>query len=181
MQNFILNFIKELNNPIPSISISIFRLFFALTLLIQTYYFIAGGFIDKNILQPFILFPFIHVIQPVSKTLLIILGYIMLIANIGMLFNKFARFATLLFVLCFTYFWLLDKGYFNNHYYFISLICFLLFLVEKAPSYSKNIYTPKIYLFSLHLLSPTHNQYFQSLYDGEKGQNAEIPCSFYFF
>ncbi len=152
MQNFTLNFIKELNSPIPSISISIFRLFFALILLVQSYYFIAEEFIVKNIIQPFVLFPFISELEPASKTFLIIIGYIMLVANIGMLFNKSAKFATLIFLFCFTYFWLLDKGYFNNHYYFISLICFLLFLVEKAPSYSKNIYTPKIYLFSLQMM-----------------------------
>jgi len=115
----------------------------------QTYYFIIGEFVDKNIIKPVILFPFINGLEPASKVNLIILSYIMLIANVGMLFNKFARISTLLFLSCFTYFWLLDKGYFNNHYYFISLMCFLLFLVEKNPSFSKNIYTSKISLFSL--------------------------------
>ena len=152
MNHYIFNVIKELNNPVPSISISIFRFFFSLILLVQSCYFILGEFIDRSIIQPFILFPFIRGLEPVSTTLLIGLGYIMLIANIGMLFNKFARFSTLVFLLCFTYFWLLDKGYFNNHYYFISLICFLLFLVEKIPSYRKNIHTPKMYLVSLQLM-----------------------------
>jgi len=149
VQNFILKFIGDLNRPIPSISISIFRFFFALILLIQTYYFIAGGFIEKNIIQPFVLFPFIKGLEPASKAFLIIFGYIMLIANVGMLFNKFTRIATFVFLICFTYFWLLDKGYFNNHYYFISLICFLIFLAEKNPSFSKKTYTTRINLFAL--------------------------------
>tara|TARA_B100001250_G_scaffold386445_1_gene382988 strand:+ start:245 stop:1315 length:1071 start_codon:yes stop_codon:yes gene_type:complete len=73
----------------------------------------------------------------------------MLIANLGMLYNKISRISTFIFFLCFTYFWLLDKGYFNNHYYFISLMCLLLSIVEKQPSFFQNIHIPRISLFSL--------------------------------
>ena len=76
----------------------------------------------------------------------------MLISNIGMLLNKFARFSTIIFFCCFTYFWILDKGYFNNHYYFISLICFILFLVEQEASFYKNLHTPKISIFTLQIM-----------------------------
>ena len=147
-----LNFIKELKQPVPSISIALFRLCFSAILLLQTYHFMVNGFIDRNIIKPAVLFPFIDGLHPVSNTNLILISYIMLISNIGMLLNKFSRFSTIIFFSCFTYFWILDKGYFNNHYYFISLICFIIFLVEKESSFSKNIYTPKISIFSLQLL-----------------------------
>ena len=127
MQNFSLNFIKDLKKPVPSISIALFRLSFAAILLIQTFYFIIGDFITKNIINPVVLFPFIEGLNPLPRTYLIALSYIMLISNIGMFLNKFALFSTIIFFCCFTYFWILDKGYFNNHYYFISLICFILF------------------------------------------------------
>jgi len=152
VQNFLLNFIKELKQPVPSISITLFRLCFSAILLIQTYHFIVSEFIDKNIIKPVVLFPFINGLHPVSNVNLILLGYIMLIANAGMLLNKFARFSTIIFFSCFTYFWILDKGYFNNHYYFISLICFIVFLIEKESSFSKNLHTPKISIFSLQLM-----------------------------
>ena len=152
MQNFLLNFIKELKQPVPSISITLFRLCFSAILLIQTYHFIVSEFIDKNIIKPALLFPFIHGLHPISNVNLILLGYIMLIANVGMLLNKFARFSTIIFFGCFTYFWMLDKGYFNNHYYFISIICFIIFLTEKESSFKKNLHTPKISIFSLQLM-----------------------------
>ena len=145
-----------LKQPVPNNSIIIFRIVFSFCLLIQTYYFISEKFIEKNIIQPFTLFPFIKFIQPFSDfyffnwliSPMILLSIIMLIANIGMLINKYSRYFTLLFLSCFTYFWLLDKGYFNNHYYFISIICFLILLTNQS-SFSQNNYVPRIQLVSL--------------------------------
>ena len=143
---------KHLNYLNPSITISLFRLCFSIVLLIQSVHFISGEFINENIIKPLILFPFSNMITPASETTLIALGYLLLISNIGMLFNKTARFCTIVFFFCFTYFWLLDKGYFNNHYYFISLICFLIILVEKKSSFKKNILTPNISIIALQLM-----------------------------
>ena len=145
--------LKQLyTGTIPNTSIMIFRIVFGLILLIQTYYFIINQFIDTNIINPLLLFPFITGLVPFSKTNLLIIGYIMFLANIGILFNKTAKISTLVFGCCFTYFWLLDKGYFNNHYYFISLICLLLFVAEKESSFKKNILISKTSLFSLQMM-----------------------------
>ena len=141
--------IENLNSPIPNISLALFRVCFSFAILIQTYYFFTTNFINENIVKPLLLFPFIEGIDPISETNLIILSYIMLCANIGMLLNKFNRLSTFIFFCCFTYFWILDKGYFNNHYYFISLICFLLIIVNTRISFQKKIYIPKVQLYSL--------------------------------
>jgi len=143
--------------PISNTPIIVFRILFALSLLIQTYCFISQGFIEENIVKPFALFPFINNIQAVSKIYifnflinpLLILGYVMLASNIGMLFNKVSRISTFIFFICFTYFWLLDKGYFNNHYYFISIISFLLFLIDQKSSFKQSIHVPRITLVCL--------------------------------
>ncbi len=152
MKNLLFKFEKYLNEPVPNITIVLFRIIFASILLIQTYYFISTNFIDNNIIKPLITFPFINGLDPTSKQNLIVIGYIMLISNFGMLYNKISRICTFIFLCCFTYFWLLDKGYFNNHYYFISLICFLLCLSDQSASFSKNIYTPRVYIFSLQVI-----------------------------
>ena len=142
-------FISWLNNPVPNISITLFRTVFSFILLIQTCYFISSGFIEHNIIEPFMLFPFITGLKPIPEMYLMILSYIMLIANIGMLFNKTARISTLFFLCSFTYFWLLDKSYFNNHYYFMSLICFILLLVERNSSFKTHNYVNRLSLFAL--------------------------------
>ncbi len=141
--------ISWLNNPVPNISITLFRTAFSFILLIQTYYFINNEFIKYNITEPFMLFPFINGLDPMPEVYLIILSYSMLISNIGMLFNKTARISTFFFLCSFTYFWLLDKTYFNNHYYFMSLICFILLLVEYKSSFKKIAYVNRWSLFAL--------------------------------
>lgn len=141
--------ISWLNNPVPNISITLFRTIFSFILLIQTYYFISNGFIKENIIEPFMLFPFISGLNPMAEIYLVVLSYIMLVANIGMLFNKTAKISTLFFVCSFTYFWLLDKTYFNNHYYFMSLICFILLVVEHKSSFQKINYVSRWSLFAL--------------------------------
>ena len=146
-----------LQKPVSNTSIVLFRIVFSLCLLIQTYYFLSEGFVEENIIKPFTLFPFIDSIQPIENITvfnflinpMMILAYIMLFSNIGMLFNKISRISTLIFFLCFTYFWLLDKGYFNNHYYFISIICFLIVIINPNSSFKKNIYVPRISLICL--------------------------------
>jgi len=146
-----------LKKPILNNSIVIFRIVFALSLLIQTYYFIIEKFVEQNILKPFILFPFVDYIQPISEFYffhwlinpMFILSIIMLTANIGMLINKIARISTFIFLCCFSYFWLLDKGYFNNHYYFISIICFLIILTNQNNPFNQNNYVPRIQLVAL--------------------------------
>ena len=90
-------FISWLNDPVPNISITLFRTVFSFLLLIQTYYFISNEFITHNIIEPFMLFPFISGLNPMPELYLIVLSYIMLVANIGMLFNKTARISTLFF------------------------------------------------------------------------------------
>lgn len=137
---------------IPNTSIVVFRITFSIILLIQTFYFFYNDFISENIIKPFVLFPFIEGIDPPNKTILLIIASFMLIANIGMIINRTARFSSLIFCICFTYFWLLDKGYFNNHYYFISIICFLLFLINTKSSLKNNILVPRIYLLALQLM-----------------------------
>ena len=132
------------DNYESNISLVIFRICFSIVLIVQTIYFFKLGFIENNILKPFILFPFFDFLSNPSEQLVYFSAILMLISNIGMIFNKTSRMSCLIFFLTFTYLWLLDRAYFNNHYYFISIITFLLFFLNKESSFKKNYYVPKI-------------------------------------
>ena len=67
-------FISWLNNPVPNISITLFRTVFSFILLIQTCYFISSGFIEHNIIEPFMLFPFISGLKAMPEMYLVILN-----------------------------------------------------------------------------------------------------------
>jgi len=130
----------------------IFRICFSIVLIVQTIYFFKLGFIENNILKPFILFPFFDFLNNPSEQLVYLSAILMLISNIGMIFNKTSRISCLIFFLTFTYLWLLDRGYFNNHYYFISIITFLLFFLNKKSSFKKNYYVPKINIIAFQIM-----------------------------
>ena len=135
-----------------NISLVIFRICFSIVLLVQTIYFFKLGFIENNILKPFILFPFFDFLNNPVEQLVYLSAILMLISNIGMIFNKTSRISCLIFFLTFTYLWLLDRGYFNNHYYFISIITFLLFFLNKKSSFKKNYYAPKINIVAFQIM-----------------------------
>ncbi len=140
------------DNYESNISLVIFRICFSIVLIVQTIYFFKLGFIENNILKPFILFPFFDFLNNPSEHLVYLSAILMLISNIGMIFNKTSRISCLIFFLTFTYLWLLDRGYFNNHYYFISIITFLLFFLNKKSSFKKNYYVPKINIIAFQIM-----------------------------
>lgn len=140
------------DNYESNISLVIFRICFSIVLIVQTIYFFKLGFIENNILKPFILFPFFEFLNNPSKQLVYLSAILMLISNIGMIFNKTSRTSCLIFFIAFTHLWLLDRAYFNNHYYFISIITFLLFFLNKRSSFKNNYCVPKINIIAFQIM-----------------------------
>ena len=86
------------------------------------YYYIAPRF-----LFTYELFPFA---QPVSPSMMYLVFFIMGLAAFGIAVGAFYRASALLFFLTYTYVFLLDKAQYNNHYYLICLLAFLLIFVD---------------------------------------------------
>ena len=142
--------VSYLSVEVPGISISIFRIFFGLILTLQSLYWIGIGFIQNNILEPTFLFPFLDSIKPLEDNLMIYgLNGILLISSILTISNKFYRTGLLIYLCSFTYLWMLCQGYFNNHYYLISIICFLLIFSSSPFSNTEKTRVPRIHLYSL--------------------------------
>jgi len=125
-------FMNYLNRPVSPSSLGLFRILFGLVMFIQTAYFIQSGFVEKNILDPIIHFKyhFFQFLEPLPDPAMHLLMWVMLLSTVLIMTGFFYRAGVLVFFLTFTYLWLLDKGYFNNHYYLISLMCFLMFWVR---------------------------------------------------
>jgi Vitamin K-dependent gamma-carboxylase len=68
-------------------------------------------------------------VRPLPAVGMYMVFVLMALASIGMTLNRFYRPAAALFFLCFTYVELLDKSFYLNHYYLVSLISFLLIWV----------------------------------------------------
>lgn len=111
--------------------VELFRIAFGLVIFIQALHFLAIDFVQKDIVKPIIHFhyPGLDFIQPLPAGFLYTLLVGILIAGILIVLGKYLKFALAFFFIAFTYLWLLDMGYFNNHYYLLSLFAFLLFLI----------------------------------------------------
>lgn len=121
-------FTNYLHRPVSPSSLGLFRILFGLVMFIQTAYFIQTGFVKKNILDPIIHFKyhFFQFLEPLPDPAMHLLMWVMLLSTVLIMTGFFYRAGVLVFLLTFTYLCLLDKGYFNNHYYLISLMCFLM-------------------------------------------------------
>lgn len=109
---------------------------FAFVLLFQCLYFYWIDFIDKDLIQPVLHFPypylsFIKVLDPVIMYSIL---FVMIVSSLALIIGFMSRLFSFIFFLCFTYLWMIDKGIFNNHYYLLSLLL-LLFCFIRSDRY----------------------------------------------
>jgi len=132
IKNFYRAFMVYLSKPVHPASLGLFRILFGCTMFVQTAYFIADGFVQDNVNQPIIHFPyhFFEFVVPLSPLAMQVLMWVMLLASVLIAVGFLYRYAVGLFLLSFTYLWLIDKGFFNNHYYLITLLSVLLLFVK---------------------------------------------------
>ena len=118
---------EHLGRPIYSASLAVFRLVFGLMLLGSTLRFWAKGWIEELYIKPNFFFKYygFEWVQPWGEytyVLFFIMGLSALMFALGL----FYRWASVILFLSFTYVELLDKTNYLNHYYFVSLVLFLM-------------------------------------------------------
>ena len=96
---------------------------------IGTLRFLFNGWVNQLYIQPKFYFGFIEGISPLPENWMYLPFILLLIGAIGILFGAFYRISTILAFVSFTYIEVLDKTNYLNHYYFVSLVLFLLCLV----------------------------------------------------
>lgn len=105
-----------------------FRIIFGLLMVIGTLRFLFNGWVHQLYIQPKFYFGFIEGISPLPGNWMYLPFILILIGAIGILFGAFYRISTILAFVSFTYIEVLDKTNYLNHYYFVSLVLFLLCL-----------------------------------------------------
>jgi hypothetical protein len=107
------------------------RIAFGLVMFISTVRFIAKGWVDEFYVAPQFHFPFygLEWLRPLPAVGMYAVFVLMALASLGLTLSRFYRLSAALFFLCFVYIELLDRSFYLNHYYLVSLISFLLILV----------------------------------------------------
>ncbi|MDR6805942.1 hypothetical protein J2Y45_003134 [Dyadobacter sp. BE34] len=117
--------------------LAVFRAIFGLLLLISTVRFVALGWVKELYISPQFFFSFygLGFVKPLGEwTYLVfaVCGISALLLAIGWYY----RLASVALFLSFTYIELMDKSTYLNHYYFVSLICFMLIFLPAHTMFS---------------------------------------------
>ena len=128
----------SLEKPVHIAPLAMFRFLFGGIMLISIVRFALNGWIYDLYIEPqyhFTYFGFEWVKAPGDLGMYLIFA-LMGLAAFGVMIGAFYRWSASLFFLSFTYVELIDKTNYLNHYYFVSIIAFLLVLVPAGSYFS---------------------------------------------
>ncbi|MGB6036412.1 MAG: HTTM domain-containing protein, partial [Cryomorphaceae bacterium] len=115
-----------------------FRMAFGLLMLFSTVRYMALGWVDTQLVEPILHFSYFGFdwVQPLPRVGMYAVFIAMAAACIAIVLGWYYRFFAVLFFLCFTYVELIDITYYLNHYYFVSIVSFLMILVPANRYFS---------------------------------------------
>ena len=118
--------------------LAMFRILFGGMMLMSIIRFACKDWIYKLYIKPVFYFSYFGFewIKPLGDPGMYILFTIMGIAALFVMLGLFYRLSAIAFFLTFTYVELIDKTNYLNHYYFVSIIAFLLILVPAGNYFS---------------------------------------------
>lgn len=128
------NYLNEYRKAAP---LAVFRIFFGILMLVSMFRFWANGWIEKLYLEPGFFFSYygFEFVRPLggwTYLFFIVCGLSALAIAIGYRY----RLAMVVFFLSFTYIELMDKTTYLNHYYFVSILSFLLIFLPANAQFS---------------------------------------------
>ncbi len=139
--------VNYLEQPVSVAPLVTFRIGFGLVMLFSTLRYIYMGWVDTQLINPVMHFHYygFHWVEPLPGNGMYGVFALMVLATIAITLGWYYRLATTLFFLCFSYVELIDLTFYLNHYYFVSLVSFLLILVPANKYFSLDTKrTPRI-------------------------------------
>lgn len=127
----------QLEKPAYSASLAVFRMVFGFMILFSTLRFWMKGWIEELYINPKFFFSYygFEWVKPLGNYTYIVF----IVCGISALFfalGWFYRTASLLLFLSFTYIELMDKTNYLNHYYFVTLVLFLMMWLPAHVNFS---------------------------------------------
>ncbi|WP_425389950.1 HTTM domain-containing protein [Ekhidna sp.] len=128
---------KYINQTTKAAPLAVFRIFFGLMMFISIVRFWANGWIEKLYIEPSFFFSYygFEWVKPLGNytyLLFVVCGLSALAVAIGFRY----KLAITTFFLSFTYIELMDKTTYLNHYYFISILSFLMIFLPAEKYFS---------------------------------------------
>lgn len=114
--------------PVHAAPLAVFRMIFGLLMLASVLRFMAKGWVESMYVKPQVFFPYygFEWIKPLGETGMYAVFILMAVCALCIAAGFLYRISAAMFFLLFTYVELIDKTNYLNHYYFVSIISFLL-------------------------------------------------------
>ncbi|MBB6460777.1 HTTM domain-containing protein [Flammeovirga kamogawensis] len=135
--------IKDYINKQVSIApLVVFRIIFGIMMASSAIRFWANGWIDTQFIQPTHFFHYYGFswVTPLDSTGMYVVFSVMILSALAIAFGAFYRFSALVYFLTFTYVELLDVTNYLNHYYFVSLMAFIMIFLPAHRRFSYDVY-----------------------------------------
>ncbi|WP_446051614.1 HTTM domain-containing protein, partial [Zobellia laminariae] len=128
---------KHITAPIEAAPLAVFRILFGVMMLLSIVRFWSYGWIEKLYIQPKFFFSYygFEWVKPLgvyTYLIFIICGLSAIFVALGYKYKV----AIVTFFISFTYIELMDKTTYLNHYYFISLLSFLMIFLPANAYFS---------------------------------------------
>jgi len=119
------NFLHQKVSIAPLI---IFRIIFGALLLFGALRFVSKGWVEQLYILPNYHFGYLGFewVEKLPGNWMYLPFVLMILSSIFIIIGYYYRISATLFFLSFTYVELIDKSYYLNHYYFVSLMCFIM-------------------------------------------------------
>ncbi|MEQ8625392.1 MAG: HTTM domain-containing protein [Vicingaceae bacterium] len=122
--------------------LAIFRIVFGAILFFSIIRFIANGWVHDLYIETQLYFPYygFEWVKPLPESIMYLVFGGMALSFLFQALGLFYRFASIFSFAAFTYVELIDKTNYLNHYYFVSIICFLLIFVPAHRYFSLDVW-----------------------------------------
>tara|TARA_R110002012_G_scaffold43054_1_gene116653 strand:- start:156 stop:1484 length:1329 start_codon:yes stop_codon:yes gene_type:complete len=129
---------KWLFQQVDNSALVLFRMIFGFLLACEAFGHIALGAVDKHFLQPKFTFTFIgfEFLEPLPAPLMYALFVMMGIAGLLVMVGFKYRTAMIFYAIAWTYVYLLQKTSYNNHYYLLMLLNYIMIFLPAHRSVS---------------------------------------------
>ncbi len=127
--------------PMSLAPLAILRIIFGTVMMISCARFAWLGWIKEQYIDPVIHFPYagFEWVQSLGDPGMYLLFGVMTLAAVGIALGAWYRISSVVFFLSFTYVELIDKTYYLNHYYFVSIAALLFCLMPAHRIYSIDV------------------------------------------
>lgn len=121
------NLKQKLFKPVDAFTTECFLRFFGVIVLLQVYSYTKFNFIEGGILAPKFLFQFdfFEFVKPLPPSAMKFILLLIFASGVLLIINRLRKVAMSIFIFCFSYFFLLEKSYYNNHFYLFILVAII--------------------------------------------------------